>query len=160
MKGVRDAIFQLQADTKRRNDVLQVKPKTTAELSTDDSTGVVPSWEGMKDLSASISSLANEVRSSVSDQMLLSSLWFNYISHRQANAKPAHQETYEWVLDPSSRAKFENWLGYHNGIYWIMGKAGSGKSKLMKFLPNHTRTAHAPRMWAGTKELVTASHFF
>ena len=160
VKGVHDAILQLQADTKRRNDTLQHGPKAATQLTTGDSTGVVPSWEGMKDLSTNISSLAKEVKSSASDQMLLSSLWFNYINHRQASVEPAHLETYKWLLDPSSPATFDNWLRYHNGIYWIMGKAGSGKSTLMKFLLNHSRTADSLRKWAGTKEIVTASYFF
>ena len=160
MNGVHDAILQLQADTKRRNDLLQEKPKTIAELSTDDSTGVVPSWEGMKDLSTNVSRLAKEVRSSASDQMLLNSLWADHINRRRATVESAHQETFKWVLDPSSPSKFDNWLRYHNGIYWIMGKAGSGKSTLMKFLLDHTRTADSLTMWAGTKELVIASYFF
>ena len=160
INSVHNAILQLQADTKRRNDVLQEKPKTVAELSTDDSTGIVPSWEGMKNLSTNISSLAKEVRSSASDQMLLNSLWADHINRRRATVESAHQKTFKWVLDPSSPSKFDNWLRYHNGIYWIMGKAGSGKSTLMKFLLNHTRTAESLTMWAGTKELVIASYFF
>lgn len=41
-----------------------------------------------------------------------------------------------------------------------MGKAGSGKSTIMKFLLDHTKTAEALEAWAGTKELVIASFFF
>lgn len=160
INGVHDAILQLQADTKRRNDALQNKPKIVTKLSTDDSTRDVPSWEGMKDLSTNISSLAKEVRSSASDQMLLNSLWADHINRRRATVESAHQETFKWVLDPSSPSKFDNWLRYYNGIYWIMGKAGSGKSTLMKFLLDHTRTADSLTMWAGPKQLVIASYFF
>ena len=45
-------------------------------------------------------------------------------------------------------------------LYWMTGKAGSGKSTLMKYLYNHTLTKHYLLQWAGTKSLITASCFF
>ncbi|KAL8664663.1 MAG: hypothetical protein Q9168_007862 [Polycauliona sp. 1 TL-2023] len=53
-----------------------------------------------------------------------------------------------------------NWLQNGDGVYWISGKAGSGKSTLMKFLHNHEKTLAALRSWAGEKKLVTANFFF
>ncbi len=53
-----------------------------------------------------------------------------------------------------------DWLRTGKGIYWVSGKAGSGKSTLMKYLHNHKETATALRSWAGNKNLVTAGHFF
>ena len=160
MKGVHDAISQLQAETKRRNELVQDKPQATPQLISGDTVGPTPSWGGMDELSNRISILANEVRLSASDQVLLSSLRFEYIAKRQATVEPAHEQTFEWVLDPSSPGEFHNWVRSQNGIYWIMGKAGSGKSTLMKFLLNHTETAESLKSWAGPKELVTASFFF
>lgn len=160
IKGVHDAISQLQAETKSRNEITQNKPQTVQGLSSGDDVGPTPSWEDMDKLSSNIFRLANEVALSASDQVLLNSLRFNYIGQRQATVEPAHKQTFEWVLDPSSPVNFDNWARSQNGIYWVMGKAGSGKSTLMKFLLNHTKTAEALEAWAGSKELVTASFFF
>ena len=82
------------------------------------------------------------------------------MAQRQATVEPAHEQTFEWVLDPSSPVKFDDWLRFQDGIYWVMGKAGSGKSTLMKFLLNHKKTAESLRSWAEPKRLVTASFFF
>ena len=160
IKGVHDAISQLQTETKRRNDTVQAKSQTFQAVSSDEVVGTTPAWEDMKELSTNISSLANQVRLSASDQTLLTSLWFDYRHRRQANVESAHEKTFEWVLDPSSPGKFENWVRSQSGIYWIKGKAGSGKSTLMKFLLNHPQTADLLRSWAGTKKLVTTSFFF
>lgn len=77
VKGVHDAISQLQAETKRRNETARDEPKAVQRLSSGDATEMTPSspsWEDMKGLSNDIFSLAEEVRSSASDNMLLNSL--------------------------------------------------------------------------------------
>lgn len=160
VKGVHDAISQLQDETKSRNQITQDNPQTVQGLSSGDAVGPTPLWEDMGKLSSNISRLANEVALSASDQILLNSLRFDYIGQRHATVEPAHQQTFEWVLDPSSPADFDNWARSQNGIYWVMGKAGSGKSTLMKFLLSHTKTAEALKAWAGTKGLVISSFFF
>ena len=160
MKGVQDAISQLQAETKRRNDIVQHKSEAIHELISTDTAEPKSSWEDMEELSNSISSLANEVRLSASDQILLNRLRFDYMAQRQAAVEPAHDKTFGWVLDPSSPGKFGDWLRFQDGIYWVMGKAGSGKSTLMKFLLNHEKTLESLRSWAEPRRLVTASFFF
>ena len=160
MKGVTDAISQLQAETRRRNDLVQHKSGAVHEPISREIAGPKPSWEDMEELSNNISSLAEEVRLSASDQVLLLSLRFDYMAQRQATVEPAHEQTFEWILDPSSPVKFDDWLRFQDGIYWVMGKAGSGKSTLMKFLLNHKKTAESLRSWAEPKRLVTASFFF
>ena len=160
MKGVQDAISQLQAETKRRNDIVHHRSEAVHESIPGDTAGPQPLWEDMQELSSNISNLADEVRLSASDQILLKSLRFEYMAQRQATVESAHEQTFGWVLDPSSPVKFDDWLRSQDGIYWVMGKAGSGKSTLMKFLLNHMKTAESLRSWAGPKRLVTASFFF
>ena len=160
MKGVQDAISQLQAETKRREDIVQHRSEAVHESIPGDTAGPKSSWEDMKELSNNIYNLANEVKLSASDQVLLNSLRFDYMAQRQATVEPAHEQTFEWVLDSSSPVKFDDWLRFKDGIYWVMGKAGSGKSTLMNFLLNHMKTAESLRSWAGPKRLVTASFFF
>jgi len=56
--------------------------------------------------------------------------------------------------------QFLHWLSRCNGIYWVSGKPGSGKSTLMKYLCDHERTKTTLQEWAGTLTLVTGSYFF
>ena len=160
IKGVHDAISRLQTETKRRNDTVQAKAQALQAANSDETAIATPSWEDMEELSTNISSLADQVRLSATDQMLLRSLWFDYRHRRQENVESAHEKTFRWVLEPSSPVNFENWVRCQSGIYWIKGKAGSGKSTLMNFLLTHHQAAESLRSWAGAKELVTASFFF
>ena len=55
---------------------------------------------------------------------------------------------------------FLNWLRSGNDIYWISGKAGSGKSTLMRYIVEDVRTKMGLESWAGQAKVVTASCFF
>ena len=104
------------------------------------------------------------------DLDLLDGLCFPTIYQRQVQIAEAHPGTYDWLFDPSatedgphgehSRISILEWLEKHHGIYWLSGKAGSGKSTLMKYLFNHDRTLAALKKWAGEKQLLTSHHFF
>ncbi|KAF2236068.1 hypothetical protein EV356DRAFT_565809 [Viridothelium virens] len=121
-------------------------------------------------------------------QKILFSLKFDAIKARHERIKPAHERTYAWMFAESqppvsSESNFMNWLVSGTGIFWISGKAGSGKSTLMKFICDHAKTKEALVRWAqiawiipksysgitaealrrqaeDRKELVIASHFF
>lgn len=60
------------------------------------------------------------------------------------------------------RDAFVNWLRSGDGVFHISGKAGSGKSTLMKFLAREDKTNHQLTQWAkaSRKELVFAQYFF
>jgi ATPase subunit of ABC transporter with duplicated ATPase domains len=84
---------------------------------------------------------------------------------RHAKVAEAHRKTFSWIFEdasqgPSGEFKFQDWLLFQEGIYWIMGKAGSGKSTLMKYLYHHQRTKEALKSWASLKKLVVAKFFF
>ncbi|KAG7009662.1 hypothetical protein G7Y79_00002g007770 [Physcia stellaris] len=84
------------------------------------------------------------------------------MSTRQSRIPEAHIRTFQWIYE-SPEIHFHEWLQSTStaGIYWISGKAGSGKSTLMKFLYEEERTKDALRAWTGpNKQLVIASHFF
>lgn len=60
-------------------------------------------------------------------------------------------------------ADFVHWLSDLDGdkpLYWMTGKAGSGKSTPMRYLYKNTLTERYLGQWAGTKPLITASCFF
>ncbi|KAF1968090.1 hypothetical protein BU23DRAFT_572613 [Bimuria novae-zelandiae CBS 107.79] len=74
-------------------------------------------------------------------QMLMEYLNFDQLDARQMSIKVAHAKTCRWFLNTSG---YKNWLDAgeiadHNGLLWIKGKPGAGKSTLMKFLTAHSR---------------------
>ncbi|KAM7186766.1 hypothetical protein V8F33_011609 [Rhypophila sp. PSN 637] len=61
-----------------------------------------------------------------------------------------------------AREIFLSWLKSGGGVFHISGKAGSGKSTLMKFLCHHERTNEELQTWVTSKKktLVFASFYF
>jgi hypothetical protein len=57
-------------------------------------------------------------------------------------------------------SNFAQFLESDQGIYWITGKPGSGKSTLMKFIKNNQRTAAHLSRWAEHKELYLSGFYF
>jgi hypothetical protein len=66
----------------------------------------------------------------------------------------------EQSMKQQVRQSFLEWLRSGDGIYHISGKAGSGKSTLMKFLCQNPRLRSELKEWAGDKKLVFANFFF
>ncbi|KAF2801311.1 uncharacterized protein BDZ99DRAFT_240266 [Mytilinidion resinicola] len=100
------------------------------------------------------------------EQVFLRSLHFPSRPVRHDNLPPAHEKTFQWMLDPPEVSEGEHdhqypqWLKSGNGIFWVSGKPGSGKSTLMKFLADHETTKSLLEKWAGGVKLVIAAHYF
>ena len=79
---------------------------------------------------------------------------------------PAHAKTFEWLLSPSMLAdevpgcQLLKWLNNDGPLFWIGGKAGSGKSTLMKMLYEDGRMLENIHTWAKGNPVVTSSFFF
>jgi len=94
--------------------------------------------------------------------------WLDYRqrSWRYEEVPPAYRKTFEWILEPPSCK--EKWSNFGDHLlsqdrslpYFIVGKAGSGKSTLMKFLLGYQKTRLALEQWAHPLKLVTISFFF
>ena len=115
-----------------------------------------------------LSKIASEAQEVTVAQRILQSLKFDAMHHRRAGIAKTFEKTYEWIYLPEEeleakrgvQVRFQEWLRTGSGIYWISGKAGSGKSTLMKFLASNVKTHSALDQWKGTGKLVTASFFF
>jgi hypothetical protein len=110
-------------------------------------------------LSTSLMNLVEQARSTRKVHGFLKSLHFKQIKARQFEVKPAHVNTFEWIFE-EGKLQFLQWLRFPNNIFWVGGKAGSGKSTLMKFLCGHHRTRALLGEWAGQQSIIIASHFF
>jgi ankyrin repeat protein len=69
-------------------------------------------------------------------------LSFSSIDSRKHDIKLAYEGTCDWLFHTS---EFQQWinrenLASHNGVLWIKGKAGAGKSTLMKHVLSHCQS--------------------
>ncbi|KAF2815302.1 uncharacterized protein BDZ99DRAFT_356608, partial [Mytilinidion resinicola] len=73
---------------------------------------------------------------------------------------------FRWMIDlpkdpeRDSDHRFPEWLKGGDGIFWVSGKPGSGKSTLMKFLADHETTRAMLEEWSSGVKLVIATHYF
>jgi energy-coupling factor transporter ATP-binding protein EcfA2 len=96
---------------------------------------------------------------------LLRSISYPEIHSRGQSIATAHEQTYKWVFEESHDqqhlwSNLNTWFRSQGRIYWVNGKAASGKSTLMKFVAQHSETERALRDWAGSDRLVIAQFFF
>ncbi|KAK7420495.1 hypothetical protein QQX98_002693 [Neonectria punicea] len=107
---------------------------------------------------------AEERYAAVCQQNVLTILWFRSMDDRRDAVVQAHSRTFEWALKPPHDDvewdDLSEWLQVGSGTYWISGKAGSGKSTLMKYLYTHDKTIGLLQEWAGSLELTVGSFFF
>lgn len=102
------------------------------------------------------------------EKTVLKSFKFETMFHRYEAIAEAHQKTFEWIFkpasfpstDPRSKITFKEWLQSGDGVYWIAGKPGSGKSTLMKYLADSHETKNCLLSWAGDARLGTATFYF
>ncbi|KAI9677239.1 MAG: hypothetical protein M1822_008188 [Bathelium mastoideum] len=84
----------------------------------------------------------------------LDSLRFDQIDSRYMSIKATYPRSCQWLLD---NVKYQEWLNTartqeHNGIFWIKGKPGTGKSTIMKFAYSSSRKS--------MKNTIVISFFF
>lgn len=120
-------------------------------------------------------------RQSVKEK-LLSKISYPDILVREQSVIKSHEKTFQWVFKSEQQrdlpwASFCQWLeAPDEKLYWITGKAGSGKSTLMRFIsqppvsddpPDQPETPDSQprcstflRKWAGSQPLLIASFYF
>jgi len=107
-----------------------------------------------------LSDTARRGQAYFAEQVILRSLRFSSIESRYEAISKEHSKTFTWIFEESSPTKFVEWLKKEDGVYWISGKPGSGKSTLMKFIAEHEQTQNFLAEWAGDKKLVIANFYF
>lgn len=96
---------------------------------------------------------------------ILNWLDFRQVTWRYDEVAEAYRETYRWVLEKPTREQcWDDFAAYLStddaDPYFINGKAGSGKSTLMKFVVQHKRTAKLLSKWAGENYSLLVLHCF
>lgn len=99
---------------------------------------------------------------------ILQALRFEKSEERFDNVQREFPETFRWVFEKdyggnnirSGSLSFIEWLECGNGLFHIEGKAGSGKSTLMKYIYLSAQTAESLTRWARPNQLVLGQFFF
>lgn len=101
----------------------------------------------------------------------LRKLSFPGMSQRHESIEPPAIGTYEWIFADDSSSddsslqqefggKFMQWLSSDEKVFWISGKAGSGKSSLMAFIESHRSFEKGLKHWSKGRSLTVLTFFF
>ncbi|KAF7861959.1 hypothetical protein EAF04_007840 [Stromatinia cepivora] len=97
-------------------------------------------------------------------QCLIQSLKFPTLKEREETIADVYRGTFEWLFDDTHGStpwsSFAHWLRHCSGIYWINGKAASGKSTLMRFISSHNTANELLQQWSAPLPLVMAKFYF
>lgn len=85
-------------------------------------------------------------------QALVDSLTDDNMTYRwDTGIYAPYETTCEWIFN---RSETRNWFKSENGIFWIVGRPGTGKSTLVKFMEQDVETQDLLTEWAGNKDRV------
>jgi len=115
------------------------------------------------------------------EKKFISKLSYDSMEDRELMVAEAHETTFRWIFEPEKDqrpwANFRDWLESDQQLYWITGKASSGKSTLMKYISqpissekevsseicseeSRPRCTEYLQRWAKEKPLLVASFYF
>ena len=144
----------------------------------------------MVHFSAKLSASAREEAEVLVKNHILEKLRFGELEDRTERIPKPHRKTFDWIFqgseasegqpthiesrsnptatgdsskDPKKQGQWSNfvsWLRSNSSLYWITGKAGSGKSTLMKFLQGDHRTMEFLAPWVDKHAVTVVGHFF
>jgi hypothetical protein len=163
LRSVQDGIQRLEAGLQTH-----VSHASTAEV------GQAFTMEHIrKELSCIAKTLQNIHQQSPADLQILDRLRFDHVHTRFDTIIDGEFDSFTSLLDSDidqssrpdadkeqAREALEHWLKSGDEVLHISGKAGSGKSTLMKLLSQNKVMGEKLRAWAGPKRLVVAKFFF
>jgi len=97
---------------------------------------------------------------------VLDLLWFRFMTDRQEEISAPYKATFGWSHAARTGGggtgsnHLASWLVQGTGIYWVNGKAGSGKSTFMKHMATDPQTATLLQEWAGEDTTLLCAQFF
>ncbi|KAF2439407.1 hypothetical protein P171DRAFT_122106 [Karstenula rhodostoma CBS 690.94] len=179
-EAIRSTVRKMSANTKTQ----LISLATTAESQVKTIKTLDANLAGLRDKLSTLSSrdpdllerireivqLPQAAREAVAQQQILRSLDHDDTYLRYEVVDKAHQDTFRWIIEdgPSvdserlsqSRKLLRTWLSEEEGVFHVVGKLGSGKSTLMKFLFNHPNTLSDLRRCSGDRRLALVKFFF
>ncbi|KAI0440298.1 hypothetical protein F4803DRAFT_527827 [Xylaria telfairii] len=114
----------------------------------------------------------NEADRTTMREKILGSLFFPEIDERRSLIKEPAPDTLGWLFGSTSIesgygttiqppwSNFRQWLREDTSMYWVSGKAGSGKSTLMAHIVEDERTHEELNLWRDGRTLNVLSFFF
>jgi len=119
----------------------------------------------VEDLTARIADLSVTSQVYLKEHAILASLDFQQRTARHESIPEAHCATFRWLFERDTQSgnpenRFLHWLENGDGVFWVSGKPGCGKSTLMKYAADHPDTPKALCKWGSGKQVVLASHYF
>ncbi|KAL8754190.1 MAG: hypothetical protein Q9184_005190 [Pyrenodesmia sp. 2 TL-2023] len=93
----------------------------------------------------------------------LESLWFSDMNLRANDVPASYPGTFQWIFDTTTKrpwSSFTQWLKGSDCMYWVQGKAGSGKTTLMKFIANDPRTRDLLVQSSSNNKTLIATFYF
>ncbi|KAF2263129.1 hypothetical protein CC78DRAFT_497371 [Lojkania enalia] len=96
-------------------------------------------------------------------RLMLQFMKYTEMGERHERISDRHRKTFEWIFhETPNRAwsSFPQWLKGLLPLYWITGKAGAGKSTLMKLLHDDSRTEQYLSKESCSKVPVVKAGFF
>jgi hypothetical protein len=81
---------------------------------------------------------------------------------RRDRITKAEKYTCDWLIDlKDPPPAFWYWVAEPSEpIFWVSGKAGSGKSTLMRYIHEHSEVDQSLGQWAGAQPITKAAYFF
>lgn len=152
----------------RHNEALDAIERLRLHLSQPDMGSDWTTWQNFIISQINTKPSISVARDKSRPQLVLDCLKYRVMTDRQDEVTEAHRKTFEWIFrEPKSHiqasgkwSNFAKFIIMGGGCYWINGKAGSGKSTLMKFLCSHQKLKEMLTQWASEQQLITASFFF
>jgi hypothetical protein len=89
---------------------------------------------------------------------ILEALSFENIDYRETQIEDKYPQNCSWILDEQS--PILPWFKGPEPFFWVSGKAGCGKSTLMKYIYRNDKTKKELSQWADGKDLILAGYFF
>lgn len=117
-------------------------------------TAIYRDWEKSIERDVSGLSISADRRKTL-QSAFITRLRYPGMEDREGRIADAYEKTFQWIFDDQDGqekrwSNFRDWLKSDLQLYWITGKAGSGKSTLMKFICHEESSAIPSKPWDAT----------